>query len=68
MIVCQIAARVIFVYLKNSDHLKLTKIYQLPSQCSEMTDLPPFRNGSEKYENQSVIAESCESGVCDMNN
>ncbi|XP_052785111.1 uncharacterized protein LOC128220662 isoform X2 [Mya arenaria] len=68
MIVCQIAARVIYVYLRNSDHLKLIKIYQLPGQCSELQDMPHFSNENEKYENQSVIAESFESGVCDMNN
>lgn len=65
MLLCQIIARVIFGYLKNSSHIKRTKIYQLPSQCSEVTD--PAMSG-EKFENHSVFAESCESGVYDMTN
>ncbi|WAR28760.1 hypothetical protein MAR_014464 [Mya arenaria] len=35
---------------------------RLPGQCSELQDMPHFSNENEKYENQSVIAESFESG------
>ncbi|KAH3814720.1 hypothetical protein DPMN_143229 [Dreissena polymorpha] len=67
MIICQIAARVIFVYLRNSNHLKLTKLYQLPSVCSDMDGSPRYRGGNED-EKQSNVAESCESGVYDLTN
>ncbi|XP_052217276.1 uncharacterized protein LOC127835070 isoform X3 [Dreissena polymorpha] len=67
MIICQIAARVIFVYLRNSNHLKLTKLYQLPSVCSEMDGSSRYRGGNED-EKQSNVAESCESGVYDLTN
>lgn len=66
MLLCQITARVIFCYLKTSTHLKRTKIYQLPSQCTDGPDRTLYTE--EKFENHSVIAESCESGVYDMTN
>lgn len=66
MLLCQITARVIFCYLKTSTHLKRTKIYQLPSQCTDGPDRTLYTE--EKFENHSVIAESCESGVYDLTN
>ena len=63
MLVCQICARVIFVYLLKSRHLRTTKIYQLSSTVGEdPQDFPE----KDMYEGQSLIAESCESGVYDM--
>ena len=63
MLICQICARVIFVYLQKSRLLRTTKIYQLSGfydqeqQDFQMKDM---------YEGQSLVAESCESGVYDM--
>ena len=64
MLIFQITARVIFVQLKKSPHLRTTKIYQLPStyEWHDHRSLPE----KEMYASQSVIAESCESGVYDM--
>ena len=63
MLVCQICARVLFVYLLKSRHLRTNKIYQLSSSIDQdPQDFPE----KDIYERQSLIAESCESGVYDM--
>ena len=63
MLICQISARVIFVYLLKSRHLRTNKIYQLSSCLDE--DQQDFTI-KDMYEGQSLVAESCESGVYDM--
>ncbi|KAL4219867.1 hypothetical protein ACF0H5_020278 [Mactra antiquata] len=65
MILCQVTARVIFVHLKNSRHMKMTKVFQLPSIVDQWQERNSFRE-KEIYNSQSVIAESCESGVYDI--
>lgn len=65
MILCQVIARVIYVHLKNSRHMKMSKVFQLPSIVDQWQEHNSFRE-KEIYNSQSVIAESCESGVYDM--
>ncbi|XP_053391456.1 uncharacterized protein LOC128554232, partial [Mercenaria mercenaria] len=68
MLLCQVTARVIYVHLKNSRHMKITKIYQLPSTMSDQWHDQQSLREKEMYNSQSVIAESYESGVYDMTN
>ena len=65
MIICQISARVIFMHLRNSRLLRTNKVYQLPSSMDQWPEQQSLRE-KEMYASQSVIAESCESGVYDM--
>ncbi|KAL3848201.1 hypothetical protein ACJMK2_019075, partial [Sinanodonta woodiana] len=62
MLMCQILARVIYVCLLKSSWLHIKRVYQRPSALNQWQE--PGQSFRDKtYGSQSLIAESCESGV-----
>ncbi|KAK3603718.1 hypothetical protein CHS0354_023331 [Potamilus streckersoni] len=62
MLMCQILARVIYICLLKSSRLHIKRVYQRPSVLNQWQE--PGQSFRDKtYGSQSLIAESCESGV-----